>query len=160
MARGWGRAMAVVLSTRLPERQPHLRASRPSAIDATTPTCVAAVRPNFPRHSRNALGLTALLLNSTYTHISYIKATSESWVRLRRIARGWTRIVPTSSRRHADSRQHSIAVLVQTRELTRGHTECTLTASALFSEALDGKAIVGSVRVCLLVKNDVLQWRD
>jgi hypothetical protein len=54
MAQGWGRAMAVVLSTRLPERQPHLRASRPSAIDATTPTCVAAVRPNFPRHSRSS----------------------------------------------------------------------------------------------------------
>jgi hypothetical protein len=68
-------------------------------------------------------------------------------------------IVPTSSRHRADSRLHSIAVHVQMNELTQGHTEYTLTVSALFNEAHDGKATAGSAKVGLLTRSPLPQWQ-
>jgi hypothetical protein len=61
------RAMGIVLSTRLPERLPHLCASRPSAIDATTHSdmsqhCQSKLAQSHPHE---ALGLTAFLLDFT-----------------------------------------------------------------------------------------------
>jgi hypothetical protein len=140
--------MDIVLSTRLPQRLPHLCASRFSALTRSAPPLATAGR-NTPCRTLlitplwNAqIGFFAV--DFTYTVTSYTEAVSRSWARLPRIARGSTRIVPTNSQRHADLPPHSIAVHVRTRGLTHGHIECILTASDLFREEHDGKAIGGT----------------